>query len=179
MSGHNKWAQIKHKKALTDKKRSAEFGKLAQAIAVAARDNSDPKTNMKLKAIVEKARSMNMPNENIERAIKRVSDRSANALEELVIEIITPFNIACIATAITDNRNRTLNELRTLVASFNARMAESGSLMWMFKRNGAEFEPTYQIPLNSEHQVSLQNILEALDDHPDVQDIFTNAEFSE
>jgi len=176
MSGHNKWAQIKHKKALTDKKRSAEFGKLAQAITIAARDNPDPKTNLRLKGIIDKARSLNMPNENVERAIRRVSDRSAAALEEIIFEIIVPNNIACIVTAITDNRNRTLNELRTLAAGLNARVAESGSLLWMFKRTGTEFEPTYQIPLSPEHQIKLENILETIHEHPEVQDIFTNAE---
>src|SRR3989344_6006311 len=103
MSGHSKWSQIKHRKAITDKKKAQIFGKVAKAISVTARENPDIKTNIKLKSLIDQARTLNMPNENIERLIKRAKEKSESAFQELQIEAIGPGNIAIIITAITDN----------------------------------------------------------------------------
>lgn len=175
MSGHSKWSQIKHKKAASDQKKSAIFGKLARAIIVTARDNPDPKTNLPLKTTIEKARSLNMPNENIERALKRVTDASRLQLEKLQLEALGPGNSALIITAITDNRNRTLQELKTLLAEYHARVVNPGSLSWMFSKQGSAFVAVTTTHLSPDDQQTLAGLLEALGDHEDVQDIFTNA----
>jgi YebC/PmpR family DNA-binding regulatory protein len=136
MSGHSKWSQIKHKKALVDAKKGKIFGKLARAIAIAARGNPDPTTNLRLRGEVERARSVNMPNDNIERAINRVGDKDAAALSEVQLELIGPGNAAIIVSAITDNSNRTINELKQLVLKHHAHMAGQGAVAWMFKKVG-------------------------------------------
>jgi YebC/PmpR family DNA-binding regulatory protein len=166
MSGHNKWAQIKHKKAITDAKKGQIFGKVARELTLAARGNPDPTTNYKLKAIIDKARSVNMPQDNIERAIKRVTDRTQAALEELTFEAIGPGGAAVIISAITDSRNRTLNELKILMGSLGLKPVPPGSLQWMMHTPAT---------LDDQDATRLQEIIEALDDHDDVQEVTTNA----
>ncbi len=136
MSGHSKWSQIKHKKAIADSKKGKIFGKLAQAISIAARANPDPSTNLRLKGEIERARAVNMPNENIQRAIRRVTDKDAEALYEIQIEFIGPANTAFIVSAITNNSNRTINDLKKLAGTFGAHMAGQGAVMWMFHKAG-------------------------------------------
>lgn len=182
MSGHNKWAQIKHKKAVVDARKGKVFGKLARAIAIAARDNPDPSTNLRLKGEIERAREVNMPSDNIERAIRRVSDKNAASLGEVRLELIGPGNAALIITAITDNSNRTINELKQLVAKMGARMTGQGSVAWMFQKkvtpSGLEYFRSVPLPVTDPaDQAALERLLEALDEHDDVQDVFTNAEY--
>jgi YebC/PmpR family DNA-binding regulatory protein len=136
MSGHSRWSQIKHKKAITDSKKSQLFGKIAKIITIAARDNPDPSTNQKLKTAIEQARSFNMPNDNIDRVLKRASTRSEAQLYELTIEAIGPGNASLIITAITDNKNRTFGEIKTLLSKNNGRIVQEGSVSWMFKKMG-------------------------------------------
>ena len=136
MSGHSKWSQIKHKKAATDAKRGVLFGKLARAITIAARGNPDPETNNRLHDEIGRARAANMPNESIARAIKRVTDKDAAALEDLQLEFIGPGNTALLVTAITDNGNRTIGELRALAAPLGGSPASPGAVTWMFTRTG-------------------------------------------
>ena len=108
MSGHSRWSQIKHKKGANDKKRAQLFSKLSKLISLAARKGANPETNMELKNAIEQARSFDVPNDNIERAIKKASDKSATQLEELSIEAIGPGGIALKIKAITDHSNRTI-----------------------------------------------------------------------
>lgn len=138
MSGHSKWSQIKHKKALTDAKKGKVFSKLARLISVAARQKGgDPENNPQLRLAVEKARTFNMPNENIERAIKKGSGELEGAkMEELTIEAYGPEGIALIIEALSDNKNRTLSEIKYLLSQNNGKMAESGSVNWLFERKG-------------------------------------------
>lgn len=136
MSGHSKWSQIKHKKAIADSKKGKAFGKLAQAISIAARANPDPAKNLRLKGEIERARAVNMPNESIERAIRRTTDKDAAALSEIQVELIGPASAAIIVSAITDNSNRTINDLKKLATTFDAHMAGQGAVSWMFKKTG-------------------------------------------
>ncbi len=155
MSGHSKWAQIKHKKALTDQRRGQLFGKLAKAIAVAARGNPDPATNARLQTAIEKARQANMPNDNIVRAIKRTTDTSAVQLQELQVEVVAPGNVAIIVSAITDNKNRTLAELRSIAKDHGAHLAQEGSLMWMFATLGVVTVPLATLPVTKRDELEL------------------------
>lgn len=137
MAGHSKWASIKHKKAATDKKRSNVFGKLANAITVAARSGQDPSMNPNLQMAIDKAKSFNMPKDNIERAIKR-ADKGAdgNQLEEVVYEIYGPSGVAILATALTDNKNRTTAEVKAVLNKLNGKIASSGAVQFLFAQRG-------------------------------------------
>src|SRR3989338_41061 len=122
MSGHSKWSQIKHQKALTDKKKGQLFSKTSKLISLAARKGTSPENNLELKNAIEKARAMNMPNDNIQRAIKKVSDKSEAQLEELSIEAIGPGGIALRIKAITDNKNRTISEIKNILNDHASKM---------------------------------------------------------
>lgn len=138
MSGHSKWSQIKNKKASTDAKRSAVFSKLTAFITVAAREKGgDISSNPKLRMAVEKAKSFNMPAENIERAIKKgTGELEGLILEELFIEAYAANGKPLLITAITDNKNRTISEIKHILNSFEGKMANSGSVKWLFEEKG-------------------------------------------
>ncbi len=166
MSGHSRWSQIKHKKATTDKKRGQLFSKLSKLISLAARRGTNPETNLELKSAIEQARSFNVPSDNIERAIKKVSDKSATQLEELYIEALGPGGVALKIKAVTDNKNRTIAEVKSILTENSSKMVQPGSISWMFNQS---------ISLDSpEVQTQLDKLLEALDDQDDVEDVVSN-----
>lgn len=136
MSGHSKWATTKRQKAVVDAKRGALFTKIGNQIAIAARAGTDPNMNPSLAMVLEKARLANMPKANIERAIARVSDKSAAALIEEVYEAYGPGGVGIVIEVATDNKNRTLPEVRHTLDKNGGRMADSGSVMFQFTRKG-------------------------------------------
>lgn len=139
MSGHSKWATIKRKKAANDAKRSNQFAKLLRAVEVAAKEGGgDPAANMTLASAVEKAKASSVPNDNIERAIKRGSgaDASAARYEEITYEGYAPGGIALFVEALTDNRNRTAQDVRHAFTRNGGNLGETGSTAWMFTRKG-------------------------------------------
>ena len=138
MSGHSKWSQIKHKKALTDAKRGKLFSKMARLITVAAREKGgDPASNPKLRMAIDKARSFNMPHENIERAVKRgTGDLEGVKIEEFILEAYGPAGAALIIEGKTDNKNRTVSELKHLLSQHDGKLANPGSVLWLFERRG-------------------------------------------
>lgn len=136
MSGHSKWATTKRQKAVVDAKRGALFTKIANQIAIAARSGTDPNMNPSLAMILEKARQANMPKANIERAIARVADKSAAALIEETYEGYGPGGVGIIIEVATDNKNRTMPEVRNALAKNGGRMADPGSVMFQFSRKG-------------------------------------------
>lgn len=138
MSGHSKWSQIKHKKALTDAKKGKIFSKMARLISVAARQKGgEPATNPQLRLSIEKARSFNMPSENIERAIKKGTGEGEGAkMEEMMIEAYGPAGVAMMIEALSDNKNRTISEIKYLLSQYGGKIAEAGSVNWLFERKG-------------------------------------------
>ena len=130
MSGHNKWSQIKHQKSASDKKKSVVFSKVLNAITIAARDEANPQFNPRLRTLIEKAKENNIPQDNIERAIKKTKE--SDNLKEITVEAYGPGGSALIIDAITDNSNRTINELKFLLNENEAKMAEQGSVRWAF-----------------------------------------------
>ena len=136
MSGHSKWATTKRQKAVVDAKRGALFTKIGNQIAIAARGGVDPAMNPSLAMVLEKARLANMPKANIERAIARVADKSAAALIEEVYEAYGPGGVGIIIEVATDNKNRTMPEVRHTLDKNGGRMAEPGSVMFQFSRKG-------------------------------------------
>jgi len=138
MSGHSKWAQIKRKKAATDERRGRMFGKLLRAVEVATREGGPSiEGNMTLASAVEKARSYSVPWDNIERAIKRASGGAADAhYEEVTYEGYGPGGVAIVVEAVTDNRNRTSQEVRHAFTRLGGKLGDPGSVAWMFDRKG-------------------------------------------
>lgn len=136
MSGHSKWATIKRQKGANDAKRGVLFTKLGNQIAVAARGGTDPATNSALAMIIEKAKKAGMPSANIERSIQRVSDKSAAQLEEVMYEGYGPGGVAILVECATDNRNRTLPEIRAAFTKNGGTMADQGSVAFQFSRQG-------------------------------------------
>lgn len=136
MSGHSKWETIKRTKGANDAKRGALFTKLGNAIAVAARNGTDPETNFNLRLAIDKAKVANMPMSNIERAIARVSDKSANQLEEVMYEGYGPGGVAILVECATDNTNRTYPFVKTAFAKHGGSIAEKGSVAFLFDLKG-------------------------------------------
>jgi YebC/PmpR family DNA-binding regulatory protein len=172
MSGHSKWSQIKHKKAASDQKRGQAFSKLAKKISIAAREGANPATNYKLQAIIDEARSFNMPKDNIERAIKRAGEKENMALDEITIQAIGPASVALVIKGVTDNKNRTIGEIKNILSKNGAKMVPENSLNWIFNKND---EPV--APLEITDQLILEKInklLEELDDQDDVGEVYSN-----
>lgn len=172
MSGHSKWHQIKHKKGATDQKRGALFSKLVKAISVAARDNPDPNWNPRLRTMIEKAKAANVPGENIERAIKRSSE--VKDLEEITIEAYGPDKVAVIVIAVTDNRNRTIAELKSIISENGAKSADPGSVLWSFTKTDGEWKPNFAQEVTSDGRVKLDTLVSELEEHDDVSGVVTN-----
>lgn len=137
MSGHSKWSTIKRQKGITDAKKSAAFTKVANLITLAAKHGSDPTMNFTLRLALDKARSVNMPASNIQRAIDRASGKLGGAaIEEVTYEGYGPGGIALIVECATDNRNRTYPDVRTAITKNGGSMAEPGAVTFQFTRKG-------------------------------------------
>ena len=168
MSGHNKWSQIKHQKSGTDKKRGVLFSKVLKAITIAARDEASPQFNPRLRSLIEKARENNIPQENIDRAIKKVSE--SKELEEIVIEAYGPAGIAMIIECITDNHNRTIFEIKHLLSENETKMAEVGSVRWAF----AGDKPKFPQEASDTDKEKIRQLIQKLEERDDVQRVITN-----
>jgi YebC/PmpR family DNA-binding regulatory protein len=138
MSGHSKWAQIKRQKGVADHRRGQLFTKLAREIIVAVREGGpSPENNFRLRLTVQKARDSNMPSDNIERAIKKGSGEAGGAaLSEITFEGYGPHGIAVMVETLTDNRNRTVQEVRSLFARHGGSLGSNGSVSWLFDNRG-------------------------------------------
>ena len=138
MSGHSKWASIKHKKAAADAKRGKMFTKLIREITVAAKQGGgDPETNPRLRTVIQTAKAANMPAENVERAIKKgTGELEGVTYEEVVYEGYGPQGVAILVQCLTDNKNRTASEIRNIFNKINGSMAGAGSVAWIFEKKG-------------------------------------------
>lgn len=174
MSGHSRWAQIKHKKAISDARRGQLFSKIIRLIsAAAASKGTDPATNPTLRAAIDKAREINMPQENIERAIKKAEGTRG---DEFTFEAYGPGGVALVITGITDNMNRSSNEIKHILAEHNAKLATPGSVLWAFEKKDSDWvpKPYAEITLVESDTKNLYQLMEALDEHDDVQEIYAN-----
>jgi YebC/PmpR family DNA-binding regulatory protein len=172
MSGHSKWSQIKHKKATSDQKKGQIFSKLAKKISLVAREGADPATNYKLQAIIDEAHSFNMPKENIERALKKAGEKENMTLNEIIIQAIGPASIALVIKGVTDNKNRSIGEIKNILSKNEAKMVPENSLNWMFDKNNNPISP-----LEITDQSILEKInklLEELSDQNDVEEVYSN-----
>lgn len=146
MSGHSHSKKIAHAKATTDAQRSSVFSKLAKEITIASRDGADPAINSRLRVAMERARSFNMPKDNVERAIKRGTGESGEKiqLEEMLLETYGPGGIAMLIPVITDNKNRTLGEVKQILSTHQGKLVEGGAVRWMFEQKGVLTIPQSQ-----------------------------------
>jgi YebC/PmpR family DNA-binding regulatory protein len=243
MAGHSKWANIKNRKGAQDAKRGKIFTRLAKEIIISAKQGGgDPEINPRLRMAIQKAKSENMPNDNISRAIQRaVGGAEGDDIEEVAYEAYAQDGVAVIIKCATDNRNRTLPEIRSIITKAGGNMAEKGSVAYMFEQKGlfvfdkavtnedqileltfdyelediilnddgfievissfssfvdikSIFEehglqtetseltmiPSVQVPINSkEVACKILNMINKIDDHDDVQNVYHNAEISE
>ena len=136
MAGHNKWSKIKRDKGVNDAKRGDVFTKIGNQIAIAARSGTDPSMNSSLALAIEKAKAANMPTANIQRAIDRVADKNAAALEEVTYEGYGPGGVGIIIETATDNKNRTYPDVRTALTKNGGSIADAGSVAFQFTRKG-------------------------------------------
>jgi YebC/PmpR family DNA-binding regulatory protein len=138
MSGHSKWSTIKHKKAIKDAKRSNVFTKHAKLIEVAARGGGDPEMNFGLRMAIDSARAVNMPKDNIQRAIKRGTGETKDGVElfEITYEGYGPGQVALLIQCVTDNKNRTLSDVKTIFKKNKGKFVEGGGVSWQFEQKG-------------------------------------------
>ncbi len=176
MSGHSHWAGIKHKKGLQDAKRAQIFTKLAKPIAIAARDGGgNPDANFKLRLAIEKAREFNMPNANIERAIKRgTGELKDGTIEEIIYEAFGPGGIMMIVKTLTDNKNRTVGEIKTILSKFGVKLSGLGSVMWNFELKDGEYQPKNTMKIDAETKSQYEKLIGALEEQDDVEEIYDN-----
>ncbi len=176
MSGHNKWSQIKRKKAVTDGRRGQLFTRLIREIQISARDGADPEGNPRLRFAVEQARKASMPTDNIKRAIARGSGADGSAaLVEGSYEVYGPGGVAIIVETATDNKNRTINDIRHSVSKYGGNLGESGSVSWMFAKLGTINIPRVGIAEDKLFEIILDaGADDLLTDDPDFYEIRTS-----
>jgi len=177
MSGHSHWSSIKHKKGATDIKRGKIFSKISRLINIAAREKgADPESNPRLRVAINKAKEANMPKDNIERAIKKGSGQIEGIkMEEISYEAYGPSGIALIIDVITDNKNRVLSEVKHTLSRFEGKMAETGSVKYLFDKKEEKWIPKYPVEITDEKIKSqLEKLFNALDENDDVQEIYSN-----
>lgn len=177
MSGHNKWSKIKHKKAATDAQKSKIFSKHSSLITIESRNAAGNMDSPGLKAAIERAKKDSMPATNIEKAVKKGTGGDAGAMEQLTYEAYGPGGTALMIDTITDSRNRTAAEIKHLLSKQGLSIAEPGAAAWAFKKNmEMEWEPTSTIPIEEADALKLGNLIEVIEEHDDVQGVYTNAE---
>jgi len=176
VAGHSHWAGIKHKKEISDQKRGQLFSKLLNAISIAARQESNPEFNPRLKTAIEKARENQVPQEKISHAIKRAAEDKN--LEELTIEAYGPEGVAILIEAITDNKNRTIAEVKKILNENSAKIAEPKSVLWAFEQiknnKGMTWREKFKQQVSAEAQEKLQKLVEELLGQNEVQKTHTN-----
>jgi YebC/PmpR family DNA-binding regulatory protein len=176
MAGHNKYSKIKHIKAKNDAQKSKQFGKLVRLITVEAKAAKGNVSSPGLANAIEKARKENMPNDTIDRAIKKaVTDNSA-AMENVVYETYGPGGVAVLISALTDNRNKTAQEIKHILSLNGFELASPGSASWAFQKGPEGYTATTTMPLEDADIEILTKLVEDLENNDDVQDVFTNAE---
>jgi len=180
MSGHSHWSKIRWQKGLADAKRGKAFSKMSREITIAAKEGGgDIGFNSKLRMAVERARSSNMPADNIDKAIKKgTGELEGGILESVILEAYGPGGIAIIIEGITDNKNRTLGEIKQLLSQNNGKLIGEGGVRWLFERKEKdgrlEWIPQYEIELSEKNRESCQKLFDALDENDAVQEIYSN-----
>jgi YebC/PmpR family DNA-binding regulatory protein len=174
MAGHSKWAKLKHVKGKSDAQKAKLFSKLVRFISIEAKKAKGDRTAPGVRTAIEKARAANMPADNIERALDKAS--SSGELEQVVYESYGPGGTALIIEGYTDSRNRTAQEIKKILSDHGTALANPGAASWAFAK-GAEgkLEATVTVEVNEEDGQKLSELVDALEDHDDINDVYTNA----
>jgi len=174
MSGHSHWAGIKHQKGVADKKRGKVFSKLLMAISAAAKSETNPDFNPRLRTAILKAKSENVPGDVIERAVSRVKE---GEVEECLFEAYGPEGAAMLIFAITGNRNRLVQEIKKILGDQNAKWAEPGSVRWAFEESSDKnsWIPKFPQEISGDAKRNLSELISELEENEGVQKVFTNA----
>lgn len=173
MAGHSKWAKIKHKKAVTDAKKSKIFSKIVRYISVEAKRAKGDRSAPGLRLAIEKARGANVPSDTIDRAIEKAGG-SAD-MERVVYETYGPGGVAVVIEGLTDNRNRTGAEIKHILSLHGTSLASQGAALWAFARSEHGLSPTSTVDIAEEDGEKLAALIEQLEEHDDVQEVYTNA----
>ena len=175
MSGHNKWSKIKHKKAASDAQKSKIFGKVGRLITVESKKSGGIESPG-LRAVIEKAKAVNMPKDAIERAVKKGAGADASQMESITYEAYGPGGVALIIEALTDNRNKAAAEIKHILSKQGLSLAGIGAATWAFEKEGSEWTPKTTVEISEEDGQKLEQIIEELEENDEVQEVFTNAE---
>ena len=175
MGGHNKWSQIKRQKGANDAAKSAVWGKLGKRIAVESKKASGDVNAPNLRSIIDIAKKENMPKDNIERAVAKGIAADSAALDAVTYETYGPGGAAIIIEALTDNRNRTAQEMKHLLNENGLALASPGSALWAFEKTAEGYAPKTAVPLSEADDAKLMAIMEKINAHDDVQAVYTNA----
>ena len=176
MSGHNKWSQIKHQKGAADAAKSDMWGKMSRRITVESKAAGGDVNSPTLRGFIEKARKANMPKDKIEKAVAKGISTDAGMMESVTYESYGPGGAAIIVEALTDNRNRTAQEIKHIFSKNGLALAAPGSAAWAFDKSHGGYTPKSTVPLSESDNATLMKILEEIDAHDDVEDVYTNAE---
>lgn|SRR3989344_2575275 len=179
MSGHNKWSKVKNKKAVTDAKKSRIFSKISKLIASESKAAAGNTDSPNLRAAIEKAKSVNMPSDNIDRAVKKGVSGVEASLESSLYEAYAHGGSALLIETLSDNRNRTSAEIKHLLLEGGASIAAPGSAVWAFEKTSSGWEAKTSAPISPKDAKNLENLLEELEENNDVQDVYTNAKTDE
>ena len=178
MSGHSHFKSIKHAKGITDAKKGKVFSKISRLISIAAKEGGgNPETNAKLRLAIEQARAVNMPKDNVQKAIDRGSGKVAGEkLEQFVFEAYGPGKIAIIIEGITDNKNRALGEIKQILNQNNGKLAGEGSVKWMFERKGAVIASSEEFKKEDLELAAIEAGAEDIYWRDDLLDVYTKPE---
>jgi len=174
MAGHNKWSQIKRKKGVEDAKRSKLFAMLGRAITLESRKATGNKESPGLKKAIENARKENMPNDNIDRAIAKGMGAGAESFEEVLYEAYGPGGAALIIEGMTDSKNRTNQEIKHILSDHGGSLGGPGSVTWGFRKTESGWKSTMPLEIPESDMEKLAELIEKLEEHADVKNVFTN-----
>lgn len=175
MAGHNKWSKVKHQKAVTDARKAKVFGRMAKVIAAESQKANGDRHAPGLKAAIEKAKKENMPKDNIERAIQKGVSGDATDMQPVRFETYGPGGTAIVIQGVTDNNNRTASEIKHLLSKHSCELAELGAATWAFSTEGDRWAPITTITISSEDHQKLTELTDELEQHEDVEAVYTNA----
>lgn len=175
MSGHSKWKKIKHQKAATDATKSKIFGKLVRYLTVEAKKAKGDRNAPGVRLALDKAHAANMPSDTIERALEKGAADTSTSMETMTYEAYGPGGTALLIDTLTDNRNRTAAEIKHLLGTHGIALATPGSAAWAFTKGAEGLLPTATVDLSDEDLAKLSVLVQTLEDHDDVQNVYTNA----
>ena len=172
---HSQWEKKKYKKAASEGKTSKLYTKLVRVITMEAKKSGGNRESPGLKSAIQKARDVDMPNDNIERAIKKATE-PGNQFERITYEAYGPGGVAMVIEVLTTNHNKASQEVKFILKEHSGALAGIGSVTWGFKKDNLVWKPTMTIPLSKDEVIALEKLIDALEENDEVQDVFTNQE---